>query len=343
MSKLKQENSQPNIGIRVSAPARLHLGFLDLNGSSGRKFGSIGLAIDTHQTVVEARHASAITVRDNSGFPTINRRVESIIETFYATLGQHLHKDEQGVELSLLQRIPEHAGLGSGTQLALAIGTALCKLHNISTNTRDIASQLGRGARSGIGIATFDRGGFVIDGGLNNASLLPPQLAHYDYPKDWSIIIIMDETNHGIHGEQELTAFKNLPTFPLIDSQAICHLALMKLLPALVELDIEQFGHAITEIQALLGDHFAPAQGGRYTSPRVASLLNYAKTLGHTGVAQSSWGPTGCIFLDNVHSARQLMNVLDLYAQKELKDQAGLSFKIAHGQSDGAKIETFTL
>ncbi len=36
--------------VRVIAPARLHLGFLDLNGGLGRLFGSIGLAIDTPRT-----------------------------------------------------------------------------------------------------------------------------------------------------------------------------------------------------------------------------------------------------------------------------------------------------
>ena len=342
MSKPKQENTHPNTIVRVSAPARLHLGFLDLNGTSGRKFGSIGLAIDTHQTVVEAKPALTTSIKGAADFPTIKQRAEAIIEKFYATLGQHIDKDKRGVELSLLQRIPEHAGLGSGTQLALTIGTALCQIHNISTSTRTIATQLGRGARSGIGIATFEQGGFVIDGGLSKTSLLPPLLVHYDYPEDWRIIIIMDSANQGIHGEQELTAFKNLPIFPLIDSQAICHLTLMKLLPALVEKDIEQFGHAITEIQTLIGDHFAPAQGGRYTSPRVATLLNYAKSLGHTGIAQSSWGPTGCIFLDSEQSARQLINELGHYAQNVLKDQTGLSFAITRAQSNGANIEILT-
>jgi len=32
--------------IAIDAPARLHLGFLDLEGTLGRRFGSIGLAID---------------------------------------------------------------------------------------------------------------------------------------------------------------------------------------------------------------------------------------------------------------------------------------------------------
>ena len=37
--------------VDVSAPARLHLGFLDLGGGLGRRFGSLGVAIDGCDTL----------------------------------------------------------------------------------------------------------------------------------------------------------------------------------------------------------------------------------------------------------------------------------------------------
>ena len=43
--------------VRIMAPARLHLGFLDLNGDLGRLFGSIGLAIDTPRTELTLKRA----------------------------------------------------------------------------------------------------------------------------------------------------------------------------------------------------------------------------------------------------------------------------------------------
>jgi predicted sugar kinase len=43
--------------VTVSAAARLHLGFLDLNGGLGRTFGSIGLAIDGFDTRLVLRSA----------------------------------------------------------------------------------------------------------------------------------------------------------------------------------------------------------------------------------------------------------------------------------------------
>ena len=210
--------------VRVSTPARLHLGFLDLNGSSGRKFGSIGLAIDSHNTVIEAKLSTSTVVNSETASTKTCQRVASIIKQFYSTLGQHIPAGQRDVALSLINVIPSHAGLGSGTQLALAVGTALCKLHQVPASTRDIAFQLDRGKRSGIGIATFDLGGFIVDGGLKHSSPTPPLLGHYEFPENWRIVTILDHANQGVHGKDELKAFKDLPTFPLTNSQAICHL-----------------------------------------------------------------------------------------------------------------------
>jgi len=339
---LEQENAHSTtVKIRVSAPARLHLGFLDLNGESGRKFGSIGLAINSHNTVIEAEPADSllITAPKLAVSSSFNSRVEHIVTAFYSSLGQHIPSNQQGVNLSFIELIPSHAGLGSGTQLALTIGTLLCRLHNISANTHDLAFHLGRGARSGIGIATFDLGGFIVDGGLSNASQIPPLLARYDLPTSWRIIMIMDHNNQGVHGSEESHAFKHLPAFPLAHSQTICHLTLMKLLPALVEKDITSFGQAITDVQTLIGDHFSPAQGGSYTSKLVAKLLNYAQDLGHTGVAQSSWGPTACIFVESEYAGTQLIKELKEYTQTHFTENSSLSFIMTQANSNGANIE----
>ena len=100
--------------IRVTAPARLHLGFLDLNGAIGRRYGSIGLAVDrpvTDLTLTQAREHSA------SGFES--ERALALLQKF-ATQQQG-----RGYAVNISEAIPAHAGLGSGTQLTLAIGAAV--------------------------------------------------------------------------------------------------------------------------------------------------------------------------------------------------------------------------
>lgn len=334
-------NTHLNRCIRVSAPARLHLGFLDLNGDTGRKFGSIGLAINSHQTIIKVERAESSSVSGQCANPNFINQIEVIIAKFYQSLGNSIANSEQLVSVTIEQLIPEHAGFGSGTQLALAVGTALCRLYNIKATTAEIAQELGRGKRSGIGIVTFERGGFVIDGGNKpNHRTPPPLLAHHQLPSDWRMVLIMDPEHEGIHGQQERNAFTTLAKFPLENSQAICHLSLMQLLPALVEKDLDKFGDALTKIQRLIGDHFAPAQGGRYTSNSVACLLEYAHNLGHTGIAQSSWGPTGIVFVEGEATALSLIASLTAYTHSSLAAGNTPIFNIAQADNSGAIIET---
>jgi beta-ribofuranosylaminobenzene 5'-phosphate synthase len=334
-------NTHPNIAVRVSTPARLHLGFLDLNGDSGRKFGSIGLAIDSHYTTIKVQRSKHVSITGQCASPQIIQKAESLLTRFYQTIGNNIAASDQHVALTIERLIPDHAGFGSGTQLALTIGTALCRLYDINATTAEIAQQLGRGKRSGIGIATFDMGGFIVDGGNKPKHRTPPPLlAHHQLPNEWRMVLIMDPKHKGVHGQQEKTAFTTLAKFPLVNSQAICHLCLMQLLPAIVENELDQFGNAVTKIQQLIGDHFSPAQGGRYTSDGVAQVLEYALNIGHTGIAQSSWGPTGVVFVDSEITATSLINDLKTFAQSALPNGNQLTFSIAQADKHGATIET---
>ena len=47
--------------VVISAAARLHLGFLDLHGGLGRRFGSIGIAIDGPVTRLSLARAARAT------------------------------------------------------------------------------------------------------------------------------------------------------------------------------------------------------------------------------------------------------------------------------------------
>ena len=326
--------------VSVRAPARLHLGFLDLNATLGRRFGSIGLAVSSHHTALTVSKSADIIIEGEQVSDEATSRLQTITEQFYQTVGRHIPQQQQAVRIRIDNSIPEHAGFGSGTQLALTLGTALAKLHNLSFTTTELALELGRGKRSGIGIATFDHGGFVIDGGLKPQQHVPPVLMHQPYPPDWRVVLVMDPHHQGMHGQTEKQAFKTLPVFPLPKAQAICHKALMQLLPALIERDIEEFGIAITAIQALIGDHFAEAQGGRYTSPLVAACLHQAQRLGHKGIAQSSWGPTGCIFVSSEQQAQTLIGQLTEFCDIHHARADSPVFISTQADNRGAIIET---
>lgn len=310
--------------IRVTAPARLHLGFLDLNGSLGRRFGSIGLAVDQPLTELTLTRAPEHSAR---GFES--KRTLALVRKFTADASG------SGYAVDVRSAIPAHTGLGSGTQLALAVGAAIARMEGRHLSTADLAALGERGARSGIGLAAFASGGFIVDGGKGADDRPPPLTLRSDFPDDWRVMLIFDERQAGVSGEAELTAFADLPEFPLSAAAHICHLVLMKLVPGLKEGDIAAFGSATTEIQEIVGAHFATKQGGTmWTSPAVGRLASRMRELGATGIGQSSWGPTGFAFVDSADAAERLYHSLIEDAKAD-----GLNILVARGRNTGASIE----
>jgi len=311
--------------VRISAPARLHLGFLDLNGSLGRKFGSLGLAIDQPSTELTLERCEADAVAGPE-----EARAQRALERFKALL-----KLDRNYRLSVSETIPAHAGLGSGTQLAMAVGAALAALEGLETELRSLGEMQNRGARSAIGMAAFERGGFVVDGGRGARDRAPPVVARAAFPSAWRVLLVLDPRNMGVHGRREVEAFENLEPMREDVSAELCRTTLMQLLPALAETDIEAFGQAVSEVQRINGQYFASEQGGGiWSSPEVAELVRQMASLGAVGIGQSSWGPTGFAFVPSSAKAREILVALDAGAKAK-----GLSLVAARGRNHGAKVE----
>ncbi len=288
--------------IQVEAPARLHLGFLDLRGDLGRRFGGVGVSLEEIRTRVECIRGG---VECRATGPDSERALEYAHSILVAT------RCEGAVSVKVCQAIPRHAGLGSGTQMALAVGTAVSHLFELDLNPYDIAEMLGRGGRSGIGIGSFEQGGFLVDGGRGDEDMPPPIIARHAFPNNWRIILLMARGDkEGLSGETERRAFVDLPEFPAADAARLCHLTLMRVLPSLREFWFSGFASGIGEMQDRIGDYFAPAQGGRVAHQKVMNILKRAKRLGFSGVGQSSWGPTGFILTDGEDRARELVREL---------------------------------
>lgn len=293
--------------VRVTTTARLHMGFIDLNGGLGRRFGSIGLALENPETVINAFAADSFACDG-----PMSARVLEYASHF--ALGAHL---TGAAHFEVHSAIPEHAGLGSGTQLGLAVGAALSRLYGLGSSVREIAALVGRGRRSGIGIGAFESGGLLVDGGRGSGTTVPPILARMAFPEDWRILLVFDHAAQGVHGQVEISAFATLPEFPALQAAHIARLLLMQALPAVAERDLEGFGQAISEIQRLVGDHFAQAQGGgHYISPRVAQAMAWLETQGVCCLGQTSWGPTGFAVVQDETAALRLKGELEKVSQE---------------------------
>jgi beta-ribofuranosylaminobenzene 5'-phosphate synthase len=299
--------AQPSLptALRVQAPGRLHLGFMDPAGTLGRRFGSLGLVVDGLETVLEVCRAerdqfSAADAAAATELPRARTHLDALRRATGQTAPLHLH---------LTQALPAHAGFGSGTQLALAVGRAFSSLFGLALPTAKIARFTGRGRRSGVGIAGFDQGGLLLDGGPRADGEPAPLISRIVLPSAWRVLLVLDPRLRGLNGDAEKAALAALAPLPREGAAEICHEVLMRVLPGAAGAEFAPFAAGLTRVQRLLGQHFAPAQGGQvFASAAVGRLIDWIGAHTPAGVGQSSWGPTGFAVLPSADAADAIVS-----------------------------------
>ena len=320
--------------VTVRAPARLHFGFIDLDGSLGRRFGSIGLAIDEPKIILEAGTADRFSVEGDE-----HNRGAALARRFLRHYGIR-----EGVHISVKELIPAHVGLGSGTQLALSLAAALARLFSIEAGVCEFAAVMGRGKRSGIGIAAFERGGFIVDGGQRvgtpdrpcNPDSPPPVIIRHPFPKDWTFVVAIPNVGRGLAGDMEGRAFRRVSARHTGGTGALSRTVLMQMLPALLERDAVAFGHSLTSIQRIVGGWFRPIQGGTFASELGARVARAMARAGALGVGQSSWGPT----VYALATDERLATKLEHAARRAMSESGDGTVFRARANNRGAHIST---
>jgi beta-ribofuranosylaminobenzene 5'-phosphate synthase len=266
--------------VRVEAPARLHMGMLAVAGNGARRFGGLGVSVGRPAVVLEAEPADELSAEG----PEAERALA------FARRSREALGLPGGAHLRIVETIPSHVGLGSGTKLALAVAQALAALYGRAVDAPALAQAAGRAARSAVGTWTFALGGLVVEGGVRGDADGPaPLLMRHAVPEEWRLVLVVPNAEPGLSGATEAQAFGRL--VPSAEqSAAIAQVVLSSLLPALVERDVDEFGAALTRVQQLVGDAFAPVQGGRF-HPRAGALVDALLRDGAAGAGQSSWGP----------------------------------------------------
>jgi beta-ribofuranosylaminobenzene 5'-phosphate synthase len=309
-------------GVRVQAPARLHLGMLAVAGDGERRFGGLGVSVSRPAVVVEARPADELSAEGADA-----ERALMFARRCREALGL-----AGGAHLRVVEAIPAHVGLGSGTKLALAVAQALAALGGRTVDAPELAQAVGRAARSAVGMWTFALGGLVVEGGVRRGIERPaPLLAHHPVPEEWRAVLVAPRAEPGLSGVAEEEAFRRLVPSPE-RSATIAQLVLTSLLPALVEGDLEEFGAALTRVQQLVGDAFAAVQGGRF-HPRAGALVEALLRAGAAGAGQSSWGPAVYGIVDSEASGHELAERMQDVVDGEA------SVEIVTFDNRGARIE----
>jgi beta-RFAP synthase len=314
--------------VRITTPSRLHFGIFDVNGELGRLYGSIGLSMQWPNVIIEISKNNKLEVKGKN-----SERIEVTTKEFM----KH-HKIDSGVKINIIRTIPPHIGLGSGTQLKLAVATGLARLFKKDISTYELAKLTGRGVVSGIGISIFESGGFVIDGGksLEESNNNPPPIIFRSlFPKDWFFVIAVPTIENKISGSIEDRSFRNLPKSSSLLVGKMCRIILIKMLPALVEEDIQTFGSALTELQVLTGSSFSSVQGGIFADNRIKELVNFMVKEGALGSGQSSWGPSVYGLIKGRIGADDLLNKVQRHLNRT---NGGYAF-YTNANNKGSQIE----
>ena len=191
--------------IRVSAPSRLHFGLFHIPSEQDavaavppRQYGGVGLMIDKPGVKVSLAPAAAWSATG----PCADRAL-----AFAREFMRQCPEIEAIFALTVERCAAQHVGLGTGTQLGLAVAKALAiALGQPEWTAAELARRIGRGLRSGIGVHGFDNGGLIVDGGKGALTTIAPLVARREFPSDWAILLIVPNHTQGVHGDQERAA-----------------------------------------------------------------------------------------------------------------------------------------
>lgn len=284
--------------VEIRAPARFHLGMFSFGDPHARSFGGTGLLLEEPATVVRVRTADAFGGDGPGG-----QRAAGFARVCAASWNL---PGDAAFHVTVSAAPRAHVGLGSGTQLALAVAAgveALAGRRAPDGRGFDPAQALGlvhaagRGKRSSVGAYGFALGGLVVEAGRLGAdkvaapSGVSPLVAHVVLPEAWRGVLVIERGAEGLHGDAERAAFEALAPVDRGVSAELARLALLDLVPAAIEGRFDAFALALGAYGRLAGIPFEAASRRLPFHEAIERLLARLASLGVAGMAQSSWGP----------------------------------------------------
>lgn len=230
--------------------------------------------------------------------------------------------------------MPQHSGLGSGTQLSLAIAAGMHAVAGTPLpSTRQMALETGRGRRSAIGCHGFYEGGLLFEGGKQEYEPLSELQGRFDFPTEWRFVLIRPRSLTGVAGPLEGKLFQQAPQAANDLADEMIRLVREQIVPAITEIDFSRFSKALYAYGCLAGDSFAFFQGDTFSHPTTRQRVEDLRRRGVAGVGQSSWGPTVFALMESQSSADALKEKLiseELYRDCEIW--------VTAARNEGAKI-----
>ncbi len=311
--------------VEVITPSRLHFALIDLNGELGRADGGAGVALEKPNTRIAVEKSD-----------TRKHEVMGASDGRKRQIGRVLGLFKGFFRVKVEEEIPAHVGLGSTTQLLLAVAKA-CDEFGGKSREREmagggaqlggkhsigkLAQLVGRGGTSGIGVKAFESGGFAVDAGhsfgieekkqsflpSSASRALPPEaIFHAQLPKNWLFVCTVPEVKEKIYGKKEVNAFKK--HCPIAGSEVgkASRIVLMKMIPSVVEKDAVSFGQSLDLLQEC---GFKKIEW-KYQAKKTREAKD---RMGREclGAGLSSFGPLVFGFTDKAKAARRIKSGLE--------------------------------
>ena len=274
------ESTRSSTAVRIVTGSRLHFGLLD----TAAPFGGVGVIIDQPATEVVVTASGEFRCDDDD-----RARVSEIARRVADFAGE---TDLPRCQVTVRRRAPQHYGLGSGTQLALATAEGLCRSQRLAVEPIELATRLAaRGERSAIGVHGYFVGGLIYEY-ADQPCPLNPLRRRVQLPSDWCVAIFRpSEGATNVSGDWEREQFACLEAATPDQVAGLQRVIVDEILPAAQQADLSTFGSAVHRYNRASGGLFASVQGGPYHGEAVANLVDRLIALGAQGVGQSSWGP----------------------------------------------------
>lgn len=275
--------------VEIATPIRLHFGLFSFGGS-GRQFGGVGAMAGLAGPRVRVTAAERFATTG-----PLAERASGFAERWAASQGWH---EPPACRVEVVAAPPEHAGLGVGTQLALAVATALNVFFERPTpSPLELAISVGRGLRSAVGTYGFAHGGLIVEQGKLPGEPVSPLDCQLDLPDTWRFVLIRPRSGSDLPAEDmtgqiEQEAFAKLPAVSTSVTERLVAEVRERLVPAAAQGRFEEFSESVYQFGREAGMCFAARQGGPYNGSLLTELVAAIRELGIRGVGQSSWGPT---------------------------------------------------
>ncbi len=301
--------------MEIITGSRLHFGIVNINNPKYPLFKCAGCAIEEPKLRAKFEESNKLSLE-------ISRR------DILPKLKKYAESFSVKIKFKTLEEIPSHIGLGSTTQLCLAFAYSLHELNKKTFDVYEVAAKLNLGEVSGIGIASFMKGGFIIDTGKVDKEI-PRIEFRAEFPTEWVFVLLRDiNAKKGLYGVKEKEAFSKLE---VTSEERILEMysLLEQMKDALKSKDIEMFGKSLTKFQFMTGLNFKKAQEGIFSSKTIEDLVNFLLKNGAFGAGQSSWGPIVYgLFLKDTLKITLLQNKLPDNIEIKVTNANNKGFKI---------------